>query len=99
MLCPSLLISINELLISIISFIDINKYGLNVKMAAHIFQWLRNKINTLETNSVHYYNDEHATFLIFLRGGVLESVVLAYSVSVSMNVKQRGHIAGFSNRS
>ena len=35
MLCPYLLISINELLISIISFIDINKYGLNVKTAAH----------------------------------------------------------------
>ena len=36
MLCPYLLISINELLISIISFNDINKYGLNVKTAAHI---------------------------------------------------------------
>ena len=36
MLCPYLLISINELLISIISFIDINIYGLNVKTAAHI---------------------------------------------------------------
>ena len=35
MLCPYLLISINELLISIISFNDINKYGLNVKTAAH----------------------------------------------------------------
>ena len=35
MLCPYLLISINELLISIISFIDINIYGLNVKTAAH----------------------------------------------------------------
>ena len=35
MLCQYLLISINELLISIISFIDINKYGLNVKTAAH----------------------------------------------------------------
>ena len=35
MLCPYLLISINELLISIISFIDINKYGLNVKTAVH----------------------------------------------------------------
>ena len=35
MLCPYLLISINELLISIIPFIDINKYGLNVKTAAH----------------------------------------------------------------
>ena len=35
MLCTYLLISINELLISIISFIDINKYGLNVKTAAH----------------------------------------------------------------
>ena len=30
-----LLISINELLISIISFNDINKYGLNVITAAH----------------------------------------------------------------
>ena len=29
------MISINELLISIISFNDINKYGLNVKTAAH----------------------------------------------------------------
>ena len=37
MLYPSLLISINELLISIISFNDINKYGLNVKTAAHIY--------------------------------------------------------------
>ena len=36
MMCPYLLISINELLISIIPFIDINKYGLNVKTAAHI---------------------------------------------------------------
>ena len=35
MMCPYLLISINELLISIIPFIDINKYGLNVKTAAH----------------------------------------------------------------
>ena len=35
MLCPYLLISINELLISIISFNDINKYGLNVKTAAY----------------------------------------------------------------
>ena len=35
MLFPYLLISINELLISIISFNDINKYGLNVKTAAH----------------------------------------------------------------
>ena len=35
MLGPYLLISINELLISIISFNDINKYGLNVKTAAH----------------------------------------------------------------
>ena len=34
-MCPYLLISINELLISIIPFIDINKYGLNVKTAAH----------------------------------------------------------------
>ena len=33
MLCP-------YLLISIISFIDINKYGLNVKTAAHTFLWL-----------------------------------------------------------
>ena len=45
MLCPYLLISINELLISIISFIDINIYGLNVKTAAHITasmaEWLR----------------------------------------------------------
>ena len=40
MLCPYLLISINELLISIISFIDINKYGLNVKTAAHTIQQL-----------------------------------------------------------
>ena len=37
MMCPYLLISINELLISIIPFIDINKYGLNVKTAAHRF--------------------------------------------------------------
>ena len=36
MMGPYLLISINELLISIISFNDINKYGLNVKTAAHI---------------------------------------------------------------
>ena len=36
MMCPYLLISINELLISIIPFIDINKYGLNVKTAAHM---------------------------------------------------------------
>ena len=35
MLRPYLLISINELLISIISFNYINKYGLNVKTAAH----------------------------------------------------------------
>ena len=38
MLFPYLLISINELLISIISFIDINIYGLNVKTAAHTEQ-------------------------------------------------------------
>ena len=38
MMCPYLLISINELLISIIPFIDINKYGLNVKTAAHTFR-------------------------------------------------------------
>ena len=40
MMCPYLLISINELLISIISFNDINKYGLNVKTAAHRGAWL-----------------------------------------------------------
>ncbi len=40
MLCPYLMISINELLISIISFNDINKYGLNVKTAAHRHQIL-----------------------------------------------------------
>ena len=40
MMCPYLLISINELLISIIPFIDINKYGLNVKTAAHKDQYM-----------------------------------------------------------
>ena len=44
MLCPYLLISINELLISIISFNDINKYGLNVKTAAHTFALSRSSV-------------------------------------------------------
>ena len=47
MLCPYLLISINELLISIISFNDINKYGLNVKTAAHKIELFRRPTNTV----------------------------------------------------
>ena len=49
MMCPYLLISINELLISIIPFIDINKYGFNVKTAAH--KNVRDKVGPLEDNA------------------------------------------------
>ena len=49
MMCPYLLISINELLISIIPFIDINKYGLNVKTAAHIGFY---KVDFISTNAM-----------------------------------------------
>ena len=51
MMCPYLLISINELLISIIPFIDINKYGLNVKTAAHTIvpyeKWVESLVSGL----------------------------------------------------
>ncbi len=61
MLCPYLLISINELLISIISFNDINKYGLNVKMAAHIHVWGNSmtikKIITLQKRAIGTINN------------------------------------------
>ena len=50
MMCPYLFISINELLISIISFIDINKYGLNVKTAAHKYRLLSSQCDILQCN-------------------------------------------------
>ena len=52
MLCPYLLISINELLISIISFIDINIYGLNVRTAAHTKVLKRNSLVASHTDSL-----------------------------------------------
>ena len=59
MLCPYLLISINELLISIISFNDINKYGLNVKTAAHTFADIYNSIR-----DIYIYNSAAKVALV-----------------------------------
>ena len=73
MLCPYLLISINELLISIISFNDINKYGLNVKTAAHRYHRLTCDFNVvgiafqmfgvqqqrIDTHQLHYVPLHH----------------------------------------
>ena len=53
MMCPYLLISINELLISIIPFIDINKYGLNVIRKYSFSQRTINVWNKLSTDCVH----------------------------------------------
>ena len=61
MLFPYLLISINELLISIISFIDINIYGLNVKTAAH-------------TNVTNFLHINFLSILWRARGGVNDIV-------------------------
>ena len=56
MMCPYLLISINELLISI-PFIDINKYGLNVKTAAHISpKILKETVEQISKPLAHVFN-------------------------------------------
>ena len=60
MLCPYLLISINELLISIISFNDINKYGLNVKTAAHRFQTIPDTPNAFVKSDVRVLKGQGA---------------------------------------